>query len=97
MNAICSFRKCTLSDEELLKKVDELTDNIYKDGKIPTRHVPARPNSDFDLLVGELVLRFKEKVIDKICQHEFVSKSINGHFTGEMPEKAVCHKCGYEP
>jgi hypothetical protein len=61
MNAIVSFRKCTLSDEELLKKVDELTDNIYKDGKIPTRHIPARPDGDFDLLVGELIVRFNER------------------------------------
>jgi hypothetical protein len=60
MNAISSFRKCTLSNNELLKKVDELTDNIYKEGKIPTRHIPARPNEDYDLLVGELLLRFNE-------------------------------------
>lgn len=60
MNAICSFRKCTLSDDELIKKVDEATDSIYKHGKIPTRHIPAQPNSDFDLLIGELLLRFND-------------------------------------
>lgn len=62
MNAITSFRLCKLSDEELLKKVDEGTDNIYKEGKIPSRHIPARPESDYDLLVGELILRFKERI-----------------------------------
>jgi hypothetical protein len=58
MNPIATFRKCTLSDDELLEKVDEQTDNIFITGKIPTRHIPARPNDDYDLLVGELILRY---------------------------------------
>lgn len=62
MNAIASFRKCTLSNEELLKLVDEQIDELYKSGKIPDRFVPARPNKDFDLLVGELILRFSDSV-----------------------------------
>lgn len=60
MNAIVGFRKCTLTNEELAKKVDEMTDKIYQDWMIPTRQVPARPNDDYDLLVGELILRFLE-------------------------------------
>jgi len=60
MNQIVSFRLCKLSNLELLKKVDELTDKIYIDGKIPTRHIPARPDEDYDLLVGELLKRFQE-------------------------------------
>lgn len=63
MNGIVSFRLCTLTDEELVKKVDELTDKIYQDGKIPSRHIPAQPNNDYDLLVGELCVRFN-KLID---------------------------------
>lgn len=59
MNAIATFRKCTLSDEELIRRVDQLTDEIYKSGKIPLRHIPARPNDDYDLLVGELLIRFR--------------------------------------
>jgi hypothetical protein len=62
MNAITSFRKCTLSNEDLLQKVDEGTDNMYKKGKIPDRQIPARPDDDYDLLVGELILRFKESL-----------------------------------
>lgn len=66
MNTIVSFRLCTLSDEELVKKIDELTDKMYKTGKIPDRHIPARPNDDYDLLVGELLLRYtKNKESDK--------------------------------
>lgn len=60
MNAIAKFRKCTLSNDELLRRVDEGTDNLYKTREIPGRHVPARPDRDYDLLVGELVLRFQE-------------------------------------
>ncbi len=65
MNGICGFRKCTLSDDDLMKAVDEATDKIYKTGEIPSRHIPARPDSDYDLLVGELILRFKEAVEQK--------------------------------
>jgi uncharacterized protein (UPF0147 family) len=62
MNIIVSFRLCKLTDEELINRVDKLTDGIYKDGKIPPRHIPAEPDNDFDLLVGELLVRFKERI-----------------------------------
>ena len=60
MNAITSFRLCKLSSHELVKKIDEQTDNIFKNQELPTRHIPARPDADYDLLVGELILRFGE-------------------------------------
>ncbi len=69
MNAIVGFGLCTLTDEELLEKVDNKTDEIYKlrenNCSFPSvlvRHIPARPNDDYDLLIGELVLRFKERL-----------------------------------
>jgi predicted transcriptional regulator len=62
MNQIVSFNLCTITDMELLKKVDEMTDNMYETREIPSRHVPARPNDDYDLLVGELVKRFYELI-----------------------------------
>lgn len=66
MNTIATFRKCTLSDSELIEKVDKLTDDLYKAGKVPTIHVPARPDEDYDLLVGELILRFRESIEPKV-------------------------------
>jgi len=68
MNAIVGFRKCTLTDEELCNKIDELTDGMYEGpnkGKIPDRHIPARPNEDFDLLVGELLFRVHHKLLSQ--------------------------------
>ena len=65
MNSIVSFRKCTLNNKELIDRVDEAVDSIYQTGKIPSRNVPARPNEDFDLLVGELLVRFKELIEDE--------------------------------
>lgn len=68
MNAIVSFRKCTLSDIELIEKVDSMTDAMYnrnnltRNDGVPLRHIPARPNEDYDLLVGELLVRFNEKI-----------------------------------
>ena len=53
---------CTLTDEELAKKVNQMIDEMYKTQEIPVRHIPARPDFDFDLLVGELIIRFLEKV-----------------------------------
>lgn len=32
MNALASFRLCTLTNEELVKRVDEKFDEIYKTG-----------------------------------------------------------------
>lgn len=69
MNSIVSFRKCTLSNEELIKKADTLCDQIYKEGKIPTRHIPTRPNSDFDLIIRECLVRFKE-TLEKLAEYE---------------------------
>ena len=60
MNTIAGFRECSLSNEDLIKEVDRLTDRMYTEYKIPLRHIPARPNEDYDLLVGELLLRFQE-------------------------------------
>jgi len=62
MNGIVSFRLCKLSDEELLQKVDKQTDRIFDIQRVPSRNVPADPNEDYDLLVGELLLRFKERL-----------------------------------
>jgi hypothetical protein len=61
MNAIASFRKCKLSTPELLEKVDKLTDEMFKKQEVPTRHIPARPDDDYDLLIGELILRVNEQ------------------------------------
>ena len=60
MNSIVSFRLCKLPAPELLEKVDKLTDKMYETGQIPIRHIPARPDSDYDLLIGELIKRMQE-------------------------------------
>ena len=60
MNAIVSFRLCKLSTDEILNKLEEQCDNMYRDQKIPTRNVPARPDEDFDLLLGECIMRYRE-------------------------------------
>ena len=56
---IVNFRLCTLTDEELLYEVGQKLERLFC-GEIPARHIPARPNEDFDLLVGELMVRFYE-------------------------------------
>ena len=61
MNGLVSFRLCTLTDEELIKKIDEQTDNMFRSQQVPVRHIPAQPNNDYDLLVGELIMRFNER------------------------------------
>ena len=59
---LIQFRKCTLSDEDLAELVAECLCKMYEEPvSVPTRQIPARPNEDFDLLVGELVVRFMEK------------------------------------
>ena len=69
MNGLVSFRLCKLSNEELIEKVDKTLDEMYQTNKIPLRHIPARPDSDFDLLVGEMIMRFGE-MVGKECKIE---------------------------
>lgn len=59
MNQLVSFRLCTLSNDELMRKVDEMTDAMFQTQRVPDRHIPARPNGDYDLLVGELIKRLQ--------------------------------------
>jgi hypothetical protein len=73
MNAVASFRLCKLSDKELLEKVDKQTDEMYNTQIIPLRHIPARPDSDYDLLIGELLLRFLEKC-ERLDEHKNLIK-----------------------
>jgi hypothetical protein len=66
MNKIVSFDLCTLTDEQLVKRVDELTDKMYEPPfNVPIRTIPARPDEDYDLLVGELCKRFLRKKEDQ--------------------------------
>jgi len=65
MNSLINYRYCTLSDEELLKRVDEQTDNMFRTQKVPTRNIPARFDEDYDLLIGELIMRFNELIEKK--------------------------------
>ena len=65
MNSIVNFRQCTLSDKELIEKVDKMTDEIFITRKLPSMHIPARPNEDYDLLVGEVIRRYSE-LVDKL-------------------------------
>ncbi|MBO0947315.1 hypothetical protein [Fibrella forsythiae] len=80
MNAIVQFELCTLTNEELVQKVDQLTDQIYQTGKIPSRYIPARPNDDYDLLVGELCVRFA-----KLTNLETVKKEVTVTVRAEEP------------
>jgi hypothetical protein len=86
MNEIAKFRKCTLTNEQLCAKVDEQIDEMYKTRQIPCRCIPARPDEDFDLLVGELILRFYDTFRIKMsevvctCSGETQVSRINGRF-----------------
>ena len=59
---LVQFKKCSLTDNELAEAVAEGLCKMYSEPvSVPSRHIPARPDEDFDLLVGELVVRFMEK------------------------------------
>jgi len=55
--------ECTLTDNELSQRVQKDLSKLCKTGgKSFVMHVPARVNEDFDLLVGELIRRFNERI-----------------------------------
>ena len=62
MNNITQFRKTTLSNKELIEKIDKLTDKMFNTQKVPIIHIPVRPNEDYDILIGELLIRFNELI-----------------------------------
>ena len=70
---LIQFRKCTLTDKELAEAVAAGLTKMYKKPvTVPSRHIPAMPDEDFDLLVGEIVVRFLEKTelliaVDSLC------------------------------
>lgn len=84
MNAITKFRLCTLTDDELLGAVDAATDRMYQTGNIPARNVPARPDADFDLIVGELICRFIEVKNALIETRRELKRKIMGADIGEL-------------
>lgn len=68
MNGVATFRLCTLSNEDLIKKADEMTDKMYQNNEIPVQHIPARPDQDYDLIIGELIFRFQENIKNEVCK-----------------------------
>jgi len=59
---LVQFRKCTLTDRDLAEAVAKGMNEMYTDPiSVPTRQIPARPNEDFDLITGELIVRYLEK------------------------------------
>lgn len=99
MNSIAAFRNCTLSNIELLAKVDVFTDEMFKKQEVPTRHIPARPNDDYDLLIGELIQRFQEKNfwIDakketpQLLENENYSPNVYAVCNGELAIMCYCY------
>lgn len=71
---LIQFRKCTLTDKALAEAVAAGLMKMYKEPvSVPSRNIPARPDEDFDLLVGEIVVRFLEKTelliaVDSLCE-----------------------------
>lgn len=58
---IALLRLTTLNDNELIELVAEKLCQMYTPPvSVPTRNIPAQPNGDFDILVSELILRFKD-------------------------------------
>lgn len=58
---------------------------------VPTRNIPARPNEDFDLLIGEVLVRFLEKtdIVKQIRHIDIENKMESGSFflSQEVREK----------
>ncbi len=85
---LIQFRKCTLTDKPLAEAVASGLNKMYSEPvSVPSRHIPARPDEDFDLLVGEMVVRFLEKteVLKQIRHLDIEHKMEHGAFF--LPEE----------
>ena len=66
--ALCNFRLCKISDTDLAERVAAHLTKMYQTGQLPSRNIPAQPDEDFDLLLGELLIRFTEKTAAQAAQ-----------------------------
>lgn len=85
---LIQFRKCALTDKPLAEAVAAGLNKMYSEPvSVPSRHIPARPDEDFDLLVGELIVRFLEKtdVLKQIRHLDIEHKMAHGSFF--LPEE----------
>ncbi len=58
---LVQFSLCKLENKQLCERVAEALNKMYTTGDLPSRHIPAQPDKDFDLLVAELIVRFSEQ------------------------------------
>lgn len=98
---LIQFRKCTLTDKPLAEAVAAGLNKMYSEPvAVPSRHIPARPDEDFDLLVGEIVVRFLEKteVLKQIRHLDIEHKMEHGSFflPQEIREKIAAILLGCE-
>lgn len=80
---IVQFRLCTLTNEDLAQKISEQLAKMYDEPvKVPSRNIPARPDEDFDLLIGELIVRFigQTALIQEIKEFDIKNKMEAGSF-----------------
>jgi len=80
---LVQFRECSLADRPLAEAVAAGLTKMYEEPvTVPSRHIPARPDEDFDLLVGEMVLRYLEKteVLKQIRHLDIEHKMEHGKF-----------------
>ena len=58
---LIQFRLCKLENKELCERVAKALNKMHTTGDLPSRHIPAQPDKDFDLLVAELIVRFSQQ------------------------------------
>lgn len=61
-------RRCTLSDKELIEAVHALVSKQCKTGRGWQMSVPVDFNRDSDILISELIRRFKQSIADRLNQ-----------------------------
>lgn len=57
--------KCTLTDLELVEKIEEKVHTMCVTRKVPTMSIPANLDEDLDLLVTELAVRYLRLLEEK--------------------------------
>lgn len=88
------INKCTLSDAELIKSCAEQISKMCKTGGSSFRmSVPVDLNSDTDILLSELVDRFREMVDANISNVEQMSKTLKeleqGYISADNAEAKI--------
>lgn len=87
---------CTLSNDDLIDKIDNELQKMCFTRRVPLMSIPAKPNEDFDLMIAELLVRYMAAL--ETPKHETVEELQQEieRLKGENESLKCCGNCALD-